>query len=464
VILPPLSLRRIAAHALTLGLMLALIGCAGTPNAPVLGASSGPGTNGGNAASAGDSDRQADLALYNRVLNRVRASYVEPVGENQLLANSLKGMLTGLDPHSDYLNESEYQDLLDESEGEFAGIGAEITRDESYPKVISPIDNTPAARAGLKPGDVILKIDGKLTDGMSLKEVVDRLRGEPGTDVKITIARTGAKTFDVTITRAVIHVASVTSHLQPGNIAYLRISTFAENTQQELVRALESMSRQSGGHLNGVVLDLRNDPGGLLESAVRVAGDFLDGGVVVSTRGRDPEDNHIYNAMPEGDHVKGLPMVVLINGASASASEIVAGALKDRHRAEILGTRSFGKGSVQTIIPLDGRGALRLTTALYYTPSGHSIQGEGIVPDAVILPPHGQRGADTDIVHESDLSGALNNPGKVAAVDNSPEANIDPMLIGTPKDYQLSVAIEHLKTASAHHAANAVQSPGPGSH
>ncbi|HTC18728.1 MAG TPA: S41 family peptidase [Stellaceae bacterium] len=457
-------LRGRAVRALAAGLILALVGCAGTQNAP--GAGIGAGSSGGNGAApvVTGNERQADLVLYNRVLDRVRASYVQPVSEDKLLANSLKGMLTGLDPHSDYLNESEYQDLLDESEGEFAGIGAEITHDESHPKVISPIDNTPAARAGLKPGDIILRIDGTITDGMNLKEVVDKLRGEPGTDVKITIARVGQKPFDVTITRAIIHVASVTSHLQTGNIAYLRIATFAENTQQELVHALDAMSHEAGGHLNGVVLDLRNDPGGLLESAVRVAGDFLDGGVVVATRGRDPEDNHIYDAMPNGDHVKGLPMVVLINGASASASEIVAGALKDRKRADILGTRSFGKGSVQTIIPLDGKGALRLTTALYYTPSGHSIQGEGIIPDEVILPPHGQRGAEGDIVHESDLSGALHNPGKVAALENSPEANIDPMLIGTPKDYQLSVAIEHLKAASAHHAANAVQSPAPGSH
>jgi carboxyl-terminal processing protease len=453
------SLREAVWRALAAGLMLSLAGC--SPGYRSASSNAAPGGAGDAAISS--NQREADLILYNRVLDRVRASYVQPVGEDKLLANSLKGMLTGLDPHSDYLSESEYQDLLDESEGEFAGIGAEITRDDSHPKVISPIDNTPAARAGLKPGDIILKIDDKLTDGMSLKDVVDRLRGDPGTSVVIEILRADQKPFTVTLTRAIIHVASVTSHLQPDNIAYLRVSTFAENTQQELVHALDAMTRQAGGHLNGVVLDLRNDPGGLLEASVRVAGDFLDGGVVVATRGRDPEDNRVYNAMPDGDRVKGLPMVVLINGASASASEIVAGALKDRHRAEIMGTRSFGKGSVQTIIPLDGKGALRLTTALYYTPSGHSIQDEGIVPDAVILPPHGQRGSDNDVIHESNLSGALNNPGKLDDVGNSPEANIDPMLIGTPKDYQLSVALDHLKAASVHHAANAVQSPAPGS-
>ena len=405
------------------------------------------GCHGGPAPSASAAANDHDMALYSRVLDRVRASYVEPVGEDKLVASSLKGMLTGLDPHSDYLSESEYQDLLDESEGEFAGIGAEITHDELHPKVISPIDDTPAARAGLRPGDVILKIDGKLTDGMSLKEVVDRLRGPPGSPVKVTIIRPGEKPFDLSITRAVIHVASVNAKLEGDKIAYIRISLFAEKTHQELIRALGDLTLKSDGHLNGIVLDLRNDPGGLLDQAVRVAGDFLDGGVVVSTRGRDPDDNRIFTADLDGDHAKGVPMVVLINGASASASEIVAGALKERHRAEILGTRSFGKGSVQTIIPMDGKGAIRLTTALYYTPSGHSIQGEGIEPDVLVLPPKDQRTGEGEIVHEADLTGAIDNPGGAPkAMPAEPEANIDPLLIGTPKDYQLTVALDRLKT------------------
>jgi len=319
--------RRAFAPLLAAIVLLTLTGCGAAPTAH-------PGS-----APVVNTASDADMALYNRVLGRVRASYVEPVDDSKLIAYSLKGMLTSLDPHSDFLTESEYQELLDEAEGEFAGIGAEISREDSLPKVISPIDNTPAARAGLKPGDIILKIDGKLTDGMSLKEVVDRLRGPVGSAVNITVGRVGERAFNVTLTRAVIHVASVTSHLEPDKIGYIRLSLFAERTNQDLVRALGDLTKKAGGRLNGVVLDLRNDPGGLLDQAVLVAGDFLDGGIVVSTRGRDPDDNHVFNASAEGDRARGVPVVVLINGASASASEIVAGALKERHRAEILGTR-----------------------------------------------------------------------------------------------------------------------------
>src|SRR5690348_3609399 len=404
------------------------------------------------------SPHDTDMTLYTRVLDRVQASYVEPVSENKLVVNSLKGMLSSLDPHSDYLDESEYQDLLDESQGEFAGIGAEITRDENHPKVISPIDDTPAARAGLKPGDIFLKIDGKLTDGMDLKEAVDLLRGPVGTPVRVTIIRAGVKPFDVTLVRAVIHVVSVKSQLEPNNIGYIRISLFAEKTNDELLKAIDTLKQKAGGRLNGVVLDLRNDPGGLLDQAVAVAGDFLDGGTVVWTRGRDPDGNRVYTAASTGDRIAGVPMIVLINGASASASEIGAGALKERHRAQVMGTRSFGKGSVQTINPLEGRGAIRLTTALYYTPSGNSIQDRGITPDFVVLPPRGQREPEADVIHEADLKGAINNPGgplKAAADDKSPEANIDPLLIGTPKDSQLTAALDRLKTETAKAAAPA---------
>jgi carboxyl-terminal processing protease len=392
-----------------------------------------------------------DLALYRTVIDRVRADYVEPVKEDQLVTNSLKGMLNGLDPHSDYLTEAEYREMLDDTQGEFTGIGAELTREDGRPKVISPIDDTPAARAGIKPGDIIVRINGKLTDGMSLKDVVDQLRGQPGTAVTISIARGTQKAFDVTLVRAIIHVASVKSHVEPGRIGYLRITTFAEKTQQETVDAIDQLTRAAGGKLEGLVLDLRNDPGGLLDEAIDVAGDFLDGGVVVSTRGRDAEEDRVSDAPPDGDRLRGVPIVVLINGASASASEIVAGALQDRHRAILIGTRSFGKGSVQTIVPLDGHGALRLTTARYYTPSGRSIQGAGITPDKVVLPPADQRTAQAEILHEADLRGALANPAnqtqrarnaESAAPDT--EATVDPQVIGTSRDYQLLVAIKEL--------------------
>jgi carboxyl-terminal processing protease len=435
---PVLKLRGAAAAALVL---FFLVGCSTT------------------LPSSGD----PDLALYRRVMDRVHASYVEPVDDDRMTKDALKGMLTGLDPHSDYMDEDEYREMLADSHGEFAGIGTELTRDESHPKIISPIDDTPAARAGLKPGDVILRIDGHPTEGMTLKDAVDQLRGPAGTKVRVLILRLGQRPFEVTLTRAVIKVASVKSHLEPGRVGYIRITTFAEKTQSEFIDALDHLKREAGGHLEGLVLDLRNDPGGLLDTAVRVAGDFLDGGVIVSTHGRNPGEDETYTAQAEGDRVRGVPVIVLVNGASASASEIVAGALQDRHRATILGTRSFGKGSVQTIIPLDGHGALRLTTARYYTPSGRSIQGMGIAPDVVVLPPRDQQIAQATVLHETDLRGSLKNTGPnggsnraiaptPTADQESEAAAIDPSIIGTAKDHQLAVALKRLREMVARSA------------
>jgi carboxyl-terminal processing protease len=405
-------------------------------------------------SSTGSSD--PNLALIHEVMGKVQASYVEPVDSSQLTKDSLKGMLTGLDPHSDYMDESEYEDMLADSHGEFTGIGAELTRDESHLKILSPIDDTPSALAGLKPGDVILRINGEPTEAMNLKDAVDKLRGPAGSKVRITILRAGEPPFDVTLVRAVIRVASVKAHLEPGRIGYVRITTFMEKTQSEFIDAIDRLRQQAGGRLDGLVVDLRNDPGGLLDSAVSVAGDFLDGGTVVSIRGRSAGENETFDARDSGDRMRGVPVVVLINSASASASEIVAGALQDRHRAAILGTRSFGKGSVQTIIPLDGHGALRLTTARYYTPSGRSIQGQGITPDQVVLPPKDEQLADATIVHENDLHGALRNTGPEdgvkgtaakMAIQDSPNEDvaIDPAIIGTAKDYQLAVAVKRLR-------------------
>ena len=375
------------------------------------------------------------------------------MSDGKLVDNSLKGMLTGLDPHSDYLSEHEYQDMLDDSAGEFAGIGAELTREQDRPVVLSPIDDTPASRAGIHPGDVILRINGRVTEGMSLKDVVDALRGPADSKVTITIGRKNAQPFDVTLTRAIIHVDSVKTALEPNGIGYIRITSFAETTQREVTKALDDLKTKAHGQLKGLVLDLRNNPGGLLDQAVRVSGDFLNGGTTVSIRGRSPDDNRIFPAPPSGDRLPGVPMVVLINGASASAAEIVAGALQDRRRADVLGTQSFGKGSVQTIIPLDGHGALRLTTARYYTPSGRSIQGQGITPDRIVEQPKGDQTAEVDIVREADLPGALDNGLKTQDQQHRPAAHqpavksetlIEAAAIGTAKDYQLKAALDDL--------------------
>jgi len=417
---------------------IALAGCNGT-------------AMNGAPASASSGREAADLAFYRSVLDKVHQSYVDPVSDNALVDKSLKGMLTGLDPHSDYLSEKEYQDMLDDSAGEFAGIGAELTREQDHPVVLSPIDDTPASRAGIHPGDIILRINGRVTEGMSLKDVVDALRGPADTKVSITIGRKNTQPFDVTLTRAIIHVDSVKSALEPNGTGYIRITSFAETTQREVARALDELKAKSHGQLKGLVLDLRNNPGGLLDQAVRVSGDFLDGGTTVSIRGRSPDDNRVFPAPLSGDHLAGVPMVVLINGASASAAEIVAGALQDRHRAEILGTQSFGKGSVQTIIPLDGHGALRLTTARYYTPSGRSIQGQGITPDRVVEQPKGDQSAEVDLVREADLPGAIDN-GLKTKTASAPapkpvvrtETLIDAAAIGTAKDMQLKAAIDDL--------------------
>jgi|SRR6185312_6394485 len=398
---------------------------------------------------AGSKPGATDLGLVKRVMDKVQGDYVVPVTQKKLVVDGLKGMLSGLDPHSDYLDESEYQELISDSEGEFAGIGIEINREDNRLRVISPIDDTPAANAGVKAGDFIARINGEPTDGMTLRDAVEKLRGPAGSAVRITLERANTKPFDVTLTRAVIRVVSVKSKLEPGRIGYVRIVSFGEHTETEFLAALEQLRRQAGGSLGGFVLDLRNDPGGLLDTAVRVAGDFLGDGVVVTTRGRHHDDDEVYRAPPDGDKLKGVPVMVLINGASASASEIVAGALQDRHRATLLGTRSFGKGSVQTIIPLDGQGALRLTTARYYTPSGRSIQGDGIIPDVVVLPAKEASDVRGEVVHEINLPGALKNDTKRGLAKPSQSTTddiaIETRLIATDKDNQLATALERLR-------------------
>ena len=409
-----------------------------------------------NAPAADPPMSAADLALVRDAVRQVEQSYVVPVEPAKLVDGALKGMLNKLDPHSDYMTEREYRELIATTSGQFGGVGIEISVEQGVPQVISAIDGTPAAAAGIEPGDRIVRADGEAIVGMDIGDVVRRLRGRPGTRVVLTIARAKRPEFDLPITRAVIHVDSVKLALKPGRVGYVRISTFDEKTPSELRAAIGRLRREAGGRLAGFILDLRNDAGGLLDAAVEVAGGFLDSGTVVTTRGRQTDENRVYDAAPNGDLVRGTPMVVLINGASASASEIVAGALQDNKRATIVGTHSFGKGSVQSIIPLEGHGALRLTTALYYTPSGISIQGHGITPDRVVALPKDEQVANAVMTYESDLFGALKATGALAPsgapasaapvrrVTAEADHPINPKLIGTAQDAQLAAALELL--------------------
>ncbi len=350
------------------------------------------------------------LNLFADVFERVRAEYVEPANDRDLIENAINGMLTGLDPHSSYLNAKSFRDMQVQTRGEFGGLGIEVTQESGYIKVISPIDDTPASRAGIKAGDLITSIDGQTVQGMSLNDAVEKMRGAPNTRILLTLRREGAeKPLEVALVREVIKLRVVRSRMEGDDIAYIRISSFSEQTETSMRRAFNDLKAQAGDKLRGVILDLRNNPGGLLPESIAVSDDFLDRGEIVSTRGRHAEDTQRWNAKA-GDMTGGLPVVVLINGGSASASEIVAGALQDHRRAIVLGTRSFGKGSVQTVSPLPGNGGMRLTTARYYTPSGRSIQGLGITPDVEVAASREER-ARFGPERESDLNRTLKNSG-----------------------------------------------------
>jgi carboxyl-terminal processing protease len=355
------------------------------------------------------SETYRQLNLFGDVFERVRSSYVEEVSDKALVESAISGMLSSLDPHSSYMDPQSLEDMQVQTKGEFGGLGIEVTMENGVVRVVSPIDDTPAFKAGLQPGDYIVGIDGEPVMGLTLSQAVDKMRGPVDSSIKLTIQRGQGDPFDVTLKRAVIKIQSVRSHLE-GNIGYVRITSFSEQTDVGLKAAIDKLKQQAGGKLQGLVLDLRNDPGGLLDQAIAVVDDFIDQGEIVSTRGRDPKAAQRFNATP-GDITNGLPMVVLVNSGSASASEIVAGALQDHHRAIIMGTTSFGKGSVQTIIPLPGHGAIRLTTARYYTPSGRSIQGTGIVPDIEVRQARREPITDQPEHHEAELRGALNNDG-----------------------------------------------------
>jgi carboxyl-terminal processing protease len=364
----------------------------------------------GSAANAAGSETYKQLAIFGDIFERVRAQYVTPPDDKSLVENAINGMLASLDPHSSYMNAEQAQDMRVQTKGEFGGLGIEVTMENDLVKVITPIDDTPAAKAGVLAGDYIAKIDGEEVRGLTLNDAVDKMRGLVNTPIKLTILRQGAdKPIELTVVRDIIKVKAVKFRVE-NDIGYMKITSFTEKTYDDLENAIETIKKQvPDDKLKGYVLDLRLNPGGLLDQAVSVSDAFLNRGEIVSTRGRDPKDVTRFDAKPKQvDDINGKPMIVLVNGGSASASEIVAGALQDLRRVTVVGTQSFGKGSVQTIIPLGENGALRLTTALYYTPSGKSIQGKGITPDIKVdqpLPPELQ---GRDLTRgESDLKGHI---------------------------------------------------------
>lgn len=362
------------------------------------------------------------LSLFSDVMERVRADYVDSVTDEKLVESSLNGMLMSLDPHSGYMTKKSFGEMQTQTRGEFGGLGIEVTMEDNIVKVVSPIDDTPAAKAGLQSGDLITHIDDHPVTELTLSEAVDKMRGTPGSKIKLTIRRGGLSSvpFDVSIVRAIIKIKSVKFEVKDNVIGYIRITTFNEQTQIGLDAALAEFEKTAGDKLIGFVLDLRNNPGGLLEQAISVSSAFLPAGVpVVSTKGRHSEDNQSFLSRG-GDRTSGKPIVLMVNGGSASASEIVAGALQDHRRAIVIGTKSFGKGSVQTIIPLQNGGAMRLTTARYFTPSGRSIQAEGIKPDIEVLPAKVEEIKPKKGLTEADLKGALANPNeKKPANDNA---------------------------------------------
>ncbi len=390
---------------------------------------------------AASSETYRQLNLFGDVFERIRADYVEDVDDSELIESAIQGMLNALDPHSTYLSPKSYKDMQVQTRGEFGGLGIEVTMENGLVKVVAPIDETPAARAGVEAGDLVTHLDGDPVLGLTLSQAVERMRGPIDTEITLTMSRQGVeKPFDITIKRAVIKVQSVRARRE-GNVAYVRITSFNEQTEPGLRRAMANLMKEIGSPFQGVVLDLRNNPGGLLDQAIAVSDAFLERGEIVSTRGRASEDTQRYNAR-SGDLAKGRPVIVLINGGSASASEIVAGALQDHRRAILLGTRSFGKGSVQTIIPLPGNGALRLTTARYYTPAGRSIQAKGIDPDITVEPARIETVEAGKQRSEADLRNHLATEGEKEKDDAKKLSE------GARKDYQLARALDLLRGLS----------------
>jgi carboxyl-terminal processing protease len=401
------------------------------------------------------------LDLFGDIFERIRAGYVEDVDEKDLIEAAINGMLTSLDPHSSYLSAEDAAAMRVQTRGEFGGLGIEVTQEEGFVKVVSPIDGTPADAAGIQSGDFITAVDGESVLGLNLDDAVEMMRGPVGSEIIITVVREGEiEPFEVSIIRDTIKLTAV-RHRTEGNAVVLRITTFNDQTFPNLQEGLKEQVEEAGGfdNIDGVILDLRNNPGGLLNQAIYVSDAFLEAGEIVSTRGRDPADGDRFNAQP-GDLAEGKPIVVLINGGSASASEIVAGALQDHRRAIVVGTKSFGKGSVQTVVPLQGEGAMRLTTARYYTPSGRSIQALGISPDIIVVQPR-PKPVDPDAVEEdeprqfrseADLRGSLDNDSLTAdeiEQIQADRARAEAAAQLRKDDYQLAYAIDILKGLNA---------------
>ena len=390
-----------------------------------------------------DSDVYKQLNLFGEVYERVRSEYVEKVSDKDLIEAAINGMLQSLDPHSSYLNADSFTEMKIQTKGEFGGLGIEVTMENGLVKIVSPIDDTPAAKAGLQSGDYISHIDEEPIMGLTLSEAVDKMRGPINTELKITIIREGQEAFDLNLKRAIIKVTSIKAKKEE-DVAYIRITSFTQKTFKNLKKEYNKLSLEMKDNLKGLVLDLRNNPGGLLDQAVSVSNAFLERGEIVSTRGRDNKGEQRYNAS-KGDITNGLPIVVLINGGSASASEIVAGALQDHKRGILMGTQTFGKGSVQTIIPVTSKGAVRLTTARYFTPSGNSIQAKGISPDIYVPQSKLEILENNNSRRESDLRGALDNENTQEKNKNGSNDEDN-----TFNDYQLNRAIELIRSINVY--------------
>jgi carboxyl-terminal processing protease len=384
-----------------------------------------------------------DLRTFTEIFGRIKRDYVEPVSDKKLLEDAVRGMLNGLDPHSAYLGAEEYQELKEGTTGQFGGLGIEVTMENGFVKVVSPIDDTPAQRAGIKAGDLIVRLDDQPVKGMTLADAVKHMRGEPGSKIVLTVVREGVEApLKITLTRDIIKVKSVKNRMLEKGYGYVRISSFQSGTGEGLKEALAALRKENAGNLKGLVLDLRNNPGGVLNAAVEVSDAFIKSGLIVYTEGRIENSEMRFNAAPD-DLIDGAPMVVLINAGSASASEIVAGALQDQKRAVIMGEKSFGKGSVQTILPTSNGAAVKLTTARYYTPSGRSIQAEGIEPDIILarVKLENLENSEFKPVKEADLSHHLQNGKGKEGTDEAKDKEKDAL----EKDYPLYQALTLLK-------------------